>query len=165
MGPARLGWPFDLVDSSKPFGAIGGGRSWLPKPKPVRLTSFFCWNRTTPRWLCLEAALAEGPSERVADPQRPLCGSAGVGTLPRVRRAIQAIPWTTTCRDRLGRFLVKGDDSFEMVHGGFGSAVGAINAGAAAFYQHHDFQPLPNRPDRLAMKLSTAASALGLDRP
>lgn len=51
------------------------------------------------------------------------------------------------------------------VAGGKVVVVDAIDAGAAAFYQHHDFQPLPNRPDRLVMKISTAARALGLDWP
>lgn len=51
------------------------------------------------------------------------------------------------------------------VAGGKVVVVDAIDAGATAFYRHHDFQPLPNRPDRLVMKLSTAARALGLDWP
>ncbi|MGQ0826237.1 MAG: GNAT family N-acetyltransferase [Actinomycetota bacterium] len=37
--------------------------------------------------------------------------------------------------------------------------VDAIDAQASAFYRHHDFEPLPDRPDRLVMKLSTAARA------
>jgi GNAT superfamily N-acetyltransferase len=41
--------------------------------------------------------------------------------------------------------------------------VDAIDEGARAFYEHHDFRPLPRRPDRLVMKLSTAAAVL--DRP
>lgn len=51
------------------------------------------------------------------------------------------------------------------VAGGKLVVVDAIDAGAAAFYRHHDFQPLPSRPDRLVMKLSTAARALGVDWP
>lgn len=51
------------------------------------------------------------------------------------------------------------------VAGGKLVVVDAIDAGAAAFYRHHDFQSLPNRPDRLVMKLSTAARALGVDWP
>ena len=43
--------------------------------------------------------------------------------------------------------------------------VDAIVDAAAAFYRHHDFEPLPNRPDRLVMKMSTAAKALGVDWP
>ena len=43
--------------------------------------------------------------------------------------------------------------------------VDAIDEGAAAFYRHHDFDALPNRPDRLVMKLSTAARALGVAWP
>lgn len=39
--------------------------------------------------------------------------------------------------------------------------VDAIDDQARAFYEHHDFRPLPGRPDRLVMKLSTAAAALG----
>lgn len=39
--------------------------------------------------------------------------------------------------------------------------VDAIDDAAAAFYEHHDFEPLPNRADRLVMKLSSAARAVG----
>ena len=46
------------------------------------------------------------------------------------------------------------------VAGGKLVVVDAIDAGAEAFYRHHDFQPLPHRSDRLVMKLSTAAGAL-----
>jgi GNAT superfamily N-acetyltransferase len=41
--------------------------------------------------------------------------------------------------------------------------VDAIDDAAEAFYLHHDFAPLPNRSDRLVMKMSTAAKALGVD--
>ena len=51
------------------------------------------------------------------------------------------------------------------VAGGKLVVVDAIDAEAAAFYRHHDFQPLSNRTDRLVMKLSTAARALGVDWP
>lgn len=51
------------------------------------------------------------------------------------------------------------------VAGGKLIVVDAIDEEAAAFYRHHDFQPLPNRADRLVMKLSTAARALGIDWP
>ncbi len=43
--------------------------------------------------------------------------------------------------------------------------VDAIDDAAAAFYRHHDFEPLPNRSDRLVMKLSTAARALDIPWP
>lgn len=43
--------------------------------------------------------------------------------------------------------------------------VDAIDDQAAAFYQHHNLQPLPDRPDRLVMKLSSAAKALGVAWP
>lgn len=43
--------------------------------------------------------------------------------------------------------------------------VDAIDADAAAFYAHHHFEPLPNRKDRLIMKVSTAARSLGMDWP
>ena len=51
------------------------------------------------------------------------------------------------------------------VAGGRLIVVDAIDDAAAAFYRHHDFAPLPNRADRLVMKLSTAAKALGVDWP
>jgi GNAT superfamily N-acetyltransferase len=43
--------------------------------------------------------------------------------------------------------------------------VDAIDSDAVAFYRHHHFEPLPNRPDRLVLKLSTAARALGVEWP
>jgi len=43
--------------------------------------------------------------------------------------------------------------------------VDAIDDAAVAFYVHHDFAPLPNRPDRLVIKMSTVAKALGADWP
>ena len=49
--------------------------------------------------------------------------------------------------------------------GGKVVVVDAIDEGAAAFYRHHDFEPLPDRADRLVMKLSTAARALGVAWP
>lgn len=49
--------------------------------------------------------------------------------------------------------------------GGRVMLVDAIDDGARAFYEHHDFQPLPGHPRRLVMKLSTAAKALGLTWP
>jgi len=49
--------------------------------------------------------------------------------------------------------------------GGKVVVVDAIDAEAAAFYRHHDFEPLPGRPNRLVMKLSTAARALDADWP
>lgn len=43
--------------------------------------------------------------------------------------------------------------------------VDAIDDGAAAFYEHHDFARLPDNPTRLVMKLSTAAKELGIPWP
>jgi len=51
------------------------------------------------------------------------------------------------------------------VAGGKLVVVDAIDARAAAFYRHHDFLSLPDRPDRLVIKLSTAARSLGVDWP
>lgn len=49
--------------------------------------------------------------------------------------------------------------------GGRVVVVDAIDDYAAQFYRAHDFEPLPTRPHRLVMKLSTAARALGLEWP
>lgn len=49
--------------------------------------------------------------------------------------------------------------------GGKVVVVDAIDEKAAAFSEHHDFQRLPDRPDRLVMKLSTVARALDVDWP
>jgi GNAT superfamily N-acetyltransferase len=49
--------------------------------------------------------------------------------------------------------------------GGKVIVVDAVDDAATAFYLHHDFVSLPNRSDRLVMKISTAAKALGFDWP
>ena len=49
--------------------------------------------------------------------------------------------------------------------GGKVVVVDAIDERAVAFYRHHDFEPLPDHPERLVMKLSTAARALGAGWP
>jgi GNAT superfamily N-acetyltransferase len=43
--------------------------------------------------------------------------------------------------------------------------VDAIDDNAAAFYRAHDFEPTPNAPHRLILKLSTVAKALDLPWP
>lgn len=43
--------------------------------------------------------------------------------------------------------------------------VDAIDGSAQAFYEHHDFEPLPGQPHRLVMKLSSVAKALGITWP
>lgn len=43
--------------------------------------------------------------------------------------------------------------------------VDAIDDDARAFYEHHDLQQLPGQPQRLVMKLSTVAKALGAPWP
>ena len=45
--------------------------------------------------------------------------------------------------------------------GGRVVVVDAVDDTARAFYEHHDFQPMPGSDQRLLMKLSTAARALG----
>lgn len=49
--------------------------------------------------------------------------------------------------------------------GGRVIVVDAIDEPAAAFYRAHDFQAIPNDPQRLVIKLSTAAGALELRWP
>jgi GNAT superfamily N-acetyltransferase len=43
--------------------------------------------------------------------------------------------------------------------------VDAIDNRAAAFYEHHDFRPVPGNPYRLVQKLSTVAKSLGIEWP
>jgi GNAT superfamily N-acetyltransferase len=43
--------------------------------------------------------------------------------------------------------------------------VDAIDDNAAGFYRAHDFEPQPNDPHRLILKLNTIAKALGLPWP
>ena len=49
--------------------------------------------------------------------------------------------------------------------GGKVVVVDAIDDAAASFYRHHDFEPLPGSDRRLVLKLSSVASALGLQWP
>jgi GNAT superfamily N-acetyltransferase len=49
--------------------------------------------------------------------------------------------------------------------GGRVVVVDAIDDTAASFYQAHDFRPSPDNPNRLVLKLSTVARALGLAWP
>jgi len=51
------------------------------------------------------------------------------------------------------------------VAGGKLVVVDAIDDAAAAFYEHHDFEPLPGDRSRLVKKLSTVAKALGRPWP
>ena len=65
-----------------------------------------------------------------------------------------------------GELLVRAlDRTLDAARVAGGKIVVAIDTEAAAFYRHHDFEPLPDRPDRLVMKLSTAARALDVDWP
>jgi GNAT superfamily N-acetyltransferase len=49
--------------------------------------------------------------------------------------------------------------------GGRAVIVDAIDDNAASFYRAHDFEPTPNDPNRLILKLSTVARALDLSWP
>ena len=49
--------------------------------------------------------------------------------------------------------------------GGRVVVVDAIDDSAQAFYEHHDFAPLPGQARRLVMKLSSVAKALGVPWP
>jgi GNAT superfamily N-acetyltransferase len=51
------------------------------------------------------------------------------------------------------------------VAGGRLVVVDAVDDAAAGFYEHHDFEPLPDRAHRLVVKLSSAAGALDLPWP
>lgn len=49
--------------------------------------------------------------------------------------------------------------------GGRVVVVDAIDDDARSFYEHHDFELLPEKAERLVMKLSSAAKALGTSWP
>jgi GNAT superfamily N-acetyltransferase len=49
--------------------------------------------------------------------------------------------------------------------GGRVVVVDAIDENAAAFYRHHNFEPLPGNRHRLILRLSTAAKVLGVAWP
>jgi GNAT superfamily N-acetyltransferase len=66
----------------------------------------------------------------------------------------------------LGAELLR--DALEVIIAAASQAAGrlivvdAIDDAAAAFYRHHDFQPLSGNPFRLVMKVATARQALSL---
>ncbi len=154
------------------------------------LAGFRSGNLELDRWLCDHAELAAGQGTRtfvVLDSDDIVVGYFAIAphVLDRAdapgkvaRGAPRQIPSILLAKLALsrdlhgqglgGELLVRALSTIveaARLAGGKLVVVDAIDAGAAAFYRHHDFQPLPNRPDRLVMKLSTAARALGGDWP
>lgn len=154
------------------------------------LTAFSCGNLKLDTWLRDHAVLAAGQGTRtfaVVDNEDVVVGyfaitphlidrpDAPMWIAPGGPRRIPAVLLAKLALDRnlqgqgLGaELLVRALGTIveaARVAGGKVVIVDAIDQTAAAFYRHHDFEPLPNRDDRLMMKLSTAARALGVDWP
>lgn len=154
------------------------------------LAEFRCGNLELDRWLRDHAGLATGQGTRtyiVLDGGDTLVGYFAIaphvldrGDAPKrlARGAPRQIPSILLAKLALSQHLQGQGLGAELlvralntivaaarVAGGKLVIVDAIDAEAAVFYRHHDFQPLPNRTDRLVMKVSTAARALGLDWP
>lgn len=148
------------------------------------LTSFSSGNLELDRWLrdYARQATAQGTRTYVALDDEAVVGSFAI--VPHVlerddaprklgRGAPRQIPSILLAKLALSEhlhgqglgaeLLVRALDTIidaGRVAGGKLVVVDAIDGDAEEFYCHHDFQPLPNRHDRLAMKLSTAARAL-----
>ena len=154
------------------------------------LVSFRCGNSELDDWLIHSARLATGHGTRtylLVDDEAAIVGYFAIAphlinrddAPPKVGRGaphqIPAILLAKLALDRsvqgrgLGSelmvFALEAILEAARLAGGRIVVVDAVDAAAAAFYQHHDFQPLPNHDRRLVLKLSTAAKALGVDWP
>lgn len=155
------------------------------------LNSFSCGNRELDDWLKHHARTATGHGTRTFVLVDDAAGSTvGYFALaphlltrdeapPKLARgAPREIPAILLAKLALDRSLQgHGIGAELLVHalttivgaarkaGGRVVLVDAIDDAARAFYEHHDFRPLPGQAARLVMKLSTAAKALGLDWP
>jgi GNAT superfamily N-acetyltransferase len=154
------------------------------------LTSFTCGNADLDDWLQRHAHTATGQGTRtsvVVDEDGRVVGYFAVAphlllrddAPPRMARGAPAqIPAILLAKLALDATIHgQGLGTDLLVHalativaaarraGGRVVLVDAIDDEARTFYEHHDFHQLPGRPDRLVMKLSTAAKALDLPWP
>jgi GNAT superfamily N-acetyltransferase len=90
--------------------------------------------------------------------------SGGVGIVPAYLLARLALDRSLRGRGLGAQLLL---DAVERIVQAAETAAGrlivvdAIDDGAAAFYAHHDFQPVSGNPLRLVMKIATARKAMG----
>ncbi len=155
------------------------------------LETFRCGKPSLDEWLCRHARNAAGQGTRtyllVAEPGNQVAGYFAIGPhllsrgdAPKsvTRGAPQRIPAILLAKLALDeRLHGRGLGSELLIHalgtiiaaarmaGGRVIIVDAIDDAARAFYRAHDFREVPSNPHRLVMKLSTAASALGVPWP
>lgn len=155
------------------------------------LADFDCGNDELSTWLIRHAHTATGHGTRttivIDDETGRVAGYFSIAphllereALPRsvARGAPREIPAVLLAKLALSRELHGSGLGAELlvaalreivraarVAGGKLVVVDAIDEAAAAFYEHHDFQRVPGRPDRLVMKLSSVARALGESWP
>ncbi|MBI4730321.1 MAG: GNAT family N-acetyltransferase [Acidobacteria bacterium] len=111
-------------------------------------------------------AIAPHLVERGRMPKR--IGRGAPGRIPAILLAKLAL-----ARDAQGRglgrdLLVRALETCveaARVAGGKLVVVDAVDEAARRFYEHHDFEAIPQDPSRLVMKLSTVSSALRLPWP
>lgn len=88
--------------------------------------------------------------------------------IPAVLLAKFAIDRTEQSKGLGSEFLIRALERIvEAARTGGGKVlvVDAIDDAAASFYEHHDFEPIPENPRRLVRKLSSVAAALDLPWP
>jgi GNAT superfamily N-acetyltransferase len=154
------------------------------------LSRFACGNDEIDEWLRLRARSATGQGTRtyvlvegdgpvigyfalaphllVREDAPPRLARGAPHQIPAILLAKLALDTTVHGQGLGAELLVHALDTVVAAArraGGRVVLVEAIDDDARAFYEHHDFQPLPGQPRRLVMKLSTAAKALGLAWP
>ena len=155
------------------------------------LANFDCGNDELSAWLIRHAHTATGHGTRtrvvIDDETGHVAGYFSIAphllereALPRsvARRAPRDIPAVLLAKLALSPELHGSGLGAELfiaamreivraarVAGGKLVVVDAIDEAAATFYEHHDFHRVPGRPDRLVMKLSSVARALGESWP
>jgi len=154
------------------------------------LTEFDCGNAELDDWLRRHARTATGQGTRtyvlvdrdglvvgyfalaphllVRDVAPPRLARGAPQQIPAILLAKLALDSTIQGRGLGAELLVQALDTVLVAArraGGRVVLVDAIDDEAQAFYERHDFQLLPSHPQRLFMKLSTAAKALGMNWP
>lgn len=154
------------------------------------LATFTCGNLELDEWLRLHARLATGQGTRtyvIVDDNDEVVGYFAIAphvvdreSAPKkiARGAPRQIPSILLAKLALSESLqgqgLGAEILVSSLHtivdaartaGGKLIVVDAIDDAAASFYRHHDFAALPDRPDRLVMKMSTAAAAIGVGWP
>lgn len=154
------------------------------------LTTFNCGNTDLDEWLRRHASTATGQGTRtyvLVDGDGPVVGYFAIaphllarddapkrlargapGQIPAILLAKLALDASVHGQGLGSELLVFALDVVVTAArraGGRVVVVDAIDDDACAFYEHHDFDLLPGKAQRLVMKLSSAAKALGTAWP